>query len=137
MSMLKFFKRLVKDHICSTFPSSLHPLQFTYQPKRSTRDAIAQVLHTTLSHLDREGNYVRFLLISYSSAFNTIVPEKLSVLLMHHRNPTGSPPPVWSGSDHWLPPLGNLTLSAINGNLLTCPLILNTKSQVLAPLREI
>ena len=50
--VMKCFERLVKDNICSVLPSSMDPLQFAYRPNRSTDDAISQVLHTTLSHLD-------------------------------------------------------------------------------------
>ncbi len=57
-------------------------LQFAYRPNRSTDDAISQVLHSSLTHIDRKnGNYVRLLFIDYSSAFNTIVPTKLAVKL--------------------------------------------------------
>ncbi len=42
-------------------------------------DAIAHILHTALSHLDKTGSYVRFLFIDYSSAFNTIVPSRLII----------------------------------------------------------
>ncbi len=60
----------------------MNPLQFAYRPNRSTDDAISQVLHSSLSHIDRNnGNYVRLLFIDYSSAFNTIVPTKLAVKL--------------------------------------------------------
>ena len=38
------FERLVKDHITSTLPVTLDPLQFAYHPKRSTDDAIAITL---------------------------------------------------------------------------------------------
>lgn len=42
------------------------------------RVSIYQVLHTTLSHRDvKNRNYVRLLLIDYSSAYNTIVPHRL------------------------------------------------------------
>ncbi len=45
-------------------------------------DAISQVLHSSLTHIDStNGNYVRLLFIDYSSAFNTIVPTKLAVKL--------------------------------------------------------
>ncbi len=45
-------------------------------------DAISQVLHSSLTHIDsKNGNYVRLLFIDYSSAFNTIVPSKLAVKL--------------------------------------------------------
>ncbi len=60
----------------------MDPFQFAYRPNRSTDDAISQVLHSSLSHIDsKKGNYVRLLFIDYSSAFNTIVPTKLAVKL--------------------------------------------------------
>ncbi len=69
-------------HICSSIPATLDPLQFVYRPNRSTDDAISQVLHSSLTHIDStNGNYVRLLFIDYSSAFNTIVPTKLAVKL--------------------------------------------------------
>ncbi len=73
--VMKVFERLVKNHICSSIPVTLDPLQFAYHPNRSTYDAISQVLHSSLTHIDsKHGNYVRLLFIDYSSAFNTIVP---------------------------------------------------------------
>ncbi len=54
------------------------PLQFAYRPNRSTDDAISQVLHSSLTSHSKNGNYVMLLFIDYSSAFNTIVPTKLS-----------------------------------------------------------
>ncbi len=79
---MKVFERLLKNHICSSIPVTLDPLQFAYRPNRSTDDAISQVLHSSLTHIDsKNGNYVRLLFIDYSSAFNTIVPIKLAVKL--------------------------------------------------------
>uniref|UniRef100_A0A0E9W739 Uncharacterized protein n=1 Tax=Anguilla anguilla TaxID=7936 RepID=A0A0E9W739_ANGAN len=79
---MKCFERLVKDYICSSLPSTLDPLQFAYSPNRSTDDAVCQVLHATLSHLDnRGGGYVRLPFIDFSSAFNTIVPSRLAAKL--------------------------------------------------------
>ncbi len=50
--------------------------------RRLVRYAGAQVLHSSLTHIDcKNGNYVRLLFIDYSSAFNTIVPIKLAVKL--------------------------------------------------------
>ena len=72
---------MVKDHISSTLPDTLDPLQFASRPNRSTDDAITIALHTTLSHLDKRNTYVRMLFIAYSSAFNTIVPFKLDTKL--------------------------------------------------------
>ncbi len=81
-TVMKVFERLLKKHICSSIPVILDPLQFAYRPNRSTDDAISQVLHSSLSHIDsKNGNYVRLLFIDYSSAFNTIVPTKLAVKL--------------------------------------------------------
>ncbi len=59
--------------------SALDPLQFAYRPNRSTDDAISHILHSSLTHIDSSnGNYARLLFIDYSSAFNTIVPIKLT-----------------------------------------------------------
>ncbi len=79
---MKVFERLVKNHICSSIPATLDPLQFAYRPNRSTDDAIFQVLHSSLTHIDsNDGNYVSLLFIDYSSAFNTIVLIKLAFKL--------------------------------------------------------
>ncbi len=79
-TVMKVFERLLKKHICSSIPATLDPLQFAYRPNRSTDDAISQILHSSLTHIDsKNGNYVRLLFIDYSSAFNTIVPTKLAV----------------------------------------------------------
>ncbi len=81
-TVMKVFERILKNHICSSIPATLDPLQFAYRPNRSTDDAISQVLHSSLTHIDsKNGNYVRLLFINYSSAFNTIVPIKLAVKL--------------------------------------------------------
>ncbi len=77
--VMKVFERLVKSHISSSIPVTLYPLQFAYRPKRSTDDAISHILHSSLTHIDSSnGNYARLLFIDYSSAFNTIVPIKLT-----------------------------------------------------------
>ncbi len=59
-TVMKVFERLLKKHICSSIPATLDPLQFAYRPNRSTDDAISQVLHSSLTHIDsKNGNYVR------------------------------------------------------------------------------
>ena len=78
---MKCFERPVNDHITSTLPDTLDPLQFVYRPNRSTDDAIAITLHNALSHLDKRNTYVRMLFIDYSSTFNTIVPSKVIIKL--------------------------------------------------------
>ena len=55
---------------------SAHCTHYSLPLNRSTEDTIAHILHTTLSHLDKKGNYVRLLFIDYSSAFNAINPSK-------------------------------------------------------------
>ncbi len=82
LTVMKVFERLLKRYICFFIPATLDPLQFAYRPNRSTDDAISQVLHSSLTHIDsKNGNYVKLLFIDYSSAFNTIVPTKLAVKL--------------------------------------------------------
>ena len=67
--IMKCFEKLVKDHITSTLPATLDPLQFAYCP--TGPQTIAITLHTALSHLDKINSYVGMLFIDYSSAFNT------------------------------------------------------------------
>ncbi len=54
--VMKVFERLVKNHICSSIPVTLDPLQFAQnRPNRSTDDdAISHVLHSSLTHIDRK-----------------------------------------------------------------------------------
>ena len=61
--IMKCIERLVKDHITSTLPDTLDPLQFAYRPNRSTDDAIATTttLHTALTQLDKWNTYVRMM----------------------------------------------------------------------------
>ncbi|KAK1792070.1 hypothetical protein P4O66_001851 [Electrophorus voltai] len=80
--MMKCFEKLVRDFITSSLPASMDPLQFAYRHNHSTDDAIAHLLHTTLTHLDKgRGNYVKMLFVDYSSAFNTITPSLLTTKL--------------------------------------------------------
>uniref|UniRef100_A0A3B3IGF0 Reverse transcriptase domain-containing protein n=1 Tax=Oryzias latipes TaxID=8090 RepID=A0A3B3IGF0_ORYLA len=75
---MKCFERVMLTHIQSSIPDTLDPLQYAYRPNRSTSDAIAAALHTSLSHLENKDSYIRMLFIDYSSAFNTVVPHKLT-----------------------------------------------------------
>ncbi|KAF7699163.1 hypothetical protein HF521_003905 [Silurus meridionalis] len=77
--VMKCFERLVRDFITASLPDPLDPLQFAYCQNRSTEDAIAHLLHTTISHqYQRNGNYTKMLFADYSSAFNTIIPSTLT-----------------------------------------------------------
>ncbi|KAK1788983.1 hypothetical protein P4O66_015878, partial [Electrophorus voltai] len=50
--VMKCFEKLVRD-FTSSLPASMDPLQFAYRHNRSTGNAIAHLLHTTLTHLDK------------------------------------------------------------------------------------
>ncbi len=93
---VKCFERLVTGHMKSCLPTSLDPLQFAYHPNRSTGDAISSALHLALSHLDN--TYVSMLFIDFSSAFNTIISQKLIWKITHWEHhlcshPTQTPTP--------------------------------------------
>ena len=74
---MKCFEKLVRAHITSILPPDLDPYQFAYRANRSTEDAIATALHSTLNHLEQKGTYARLLFVDYSSAFNTVIPDRL------------------------------------------------------------
>ena len=76
--IMKCFERVVLAHIQSSIPDSLDPLQYAYRPNRSTSDAITAVIHHSLSHLENKDSYIRMLFVDYSSAFNTVIPHKLT-----------------------------------------------------------
>ncbi|KAI4885966.1 hypothetical protein NFI96_009926 [Prochilodus magdalenae] len=80
-SSRKCFERVVLSHIQSSIPNTTDPLQYAYGSNRSTSDAIAAALHVSLSHLENKDSYVRILFIDYSSAFNTVVPHRLTYKL--------------------------------------------------------
>ncbi|KAK1788609.1 hypothetical protein P4O66_002686 [Electrophorus voltai] len=78
--MMKCFEKLVRDFITSSLPASMDPLQFAYHHNRSTDNA--HLLETTQTHLDKgRGNSVKMLFVDYSSAFNTIIPSRLTTKL--------------------------------------------------------
>ena len=87
--VMKCFERLIKPHITSSLPASLDPHQYAYRSNRSTEDAISTTLHTVLTHLEQRDNYARILYVDFSSAFNTILPQRLmDKLLLLGLNPT-------------------------------------------------
>ncbi len=75
--IMKCFEKLVRTYIVSTLPPSFDPYQFACRANRSTEDAIATALHLALCHLDQRGSYARLLFVDFSSAFNTILPDRL------------------------------------------------------------
>lgn len=75
--IMKCFEKLVRGYIISCLPPSLDPHQFAYRANRSTEDAIATALH-----LEKQGSYARLLFVDFSSAFNTILPDRLVTKLV-------------------------------------------------------
>lgn len=72
----KCFERLILFHIKAALPADLDQHQFAYRANRLTEDAVITALHTALSHLHKDNTYVRMLLVDFSSAFNTVIPQK-------------------------------------------------------------
>uniref|UniRef100_A0A3B1IGX3 Reverse transcriptase domain-containing protein n=1 Tax=Astyanax mexicanus TaxID=7994 RepID=A0A3B1IGX3_ASTMX len=75
---MKCFERVVLAHIQHSIPDTLDSLQYAYRHNRSTSDAISAALHYSLSHLETKDSYIRMLFVDYSSAFNTVIPHKLT-----------------------------------------------------------
>lgn len=74
--VMKCFERLVLAHIKGSIDATLDPHQYAYRKNRSTDNAISSVVHTAVTHLENRNAYVRVLFL-VSSAFNTIIPQKL------------------------------------------------------------
>ncbi|KAI3373950.1 hypothetical protein L3Q82_022512, partial [Scortum barcoo] len=81
--IMKCFERIVLKHIKDIIPAGLDQYQFAYRENRSTEDAVSIALHTALTHLQLPNTYVRMLFVDFSSAFNTVIPDKL-ILKLHN-----------------------------------------------------
>ncbi len=86
--VMKSFQRLVWAYLMASTGPKQDPLQFAYRANRSVDDAVNMGLHFILQHLDRPGTYVRILLVDFSSAFNTIIPDTLQNNLTQLSVPT-------------------------------------------------
>ncbi|KAL0163409.1 hypothetical protein M9458_042805, partial [Cirrhinus mrigala] len=75
--VMKSFEKLVLAYLKNITGPLLDPLQFAYRANRSVDDTVNMGLHFILQHLDKTGNYVRILLVDFSSAFNAIIPTLL------------------------------------------------------------
>ncbi|KAK3535395.1 hypothetical protein QTP70_012060 [Hemibagrus guttatus] len=75
---MKCLERIVMSHIKRNIPTTLDQFQFAYRQNRSTEDGVNTAIHTALTHLEGKDTYVRMLFIDYSSAFNTVIPHRLS-----------------------------------------------------------
>ena len=74
---MKCFENIVLNFIESFLPKGFDTFQFAYKKNRSVEDALAINYHEVLNHLETKNTYARILFIDYSSAFNTIIPQKL------------------------------------------------------------
>lgn len=74
---MKYFEKLVMRHLRQMINMAEDPLQYAYRWNWSTPDTISAVTHQALCHLENKNSYVRLLFVDFSSAFNTIIPQKL------------------------------------------------------------
>lgn len=65
--------------LSQSIQDKLDPHEFAYKRERSTKDAVATLMHLVSKHLDtpKINSYARVLFIDFSSAFNTIKPDIL------------------------------------------------------------
>ena len=75
--VMKCFETIVSKFIRTLLPPDFDKFQFAYRANRSVDDAITINTHEILKHLETRKSYARILFIDFSSAFNTIIPQKL------------------------------------------------------------
>ena len=85
--IMKSFEFLFRLHINSLLPPGFDNYQFAYKKNRSVDDAISITVHEILQHLEKPKSYVRVLFLDFSSAFNTIIPQKLYLKLLELKFP--------------------------------------------------
>ncbi|KAK3509817.1 hypothetical protein QTP70_012156 [Hemibagrus guttatus] len=86
---------------------------------RSTEDAISTALHLALTHLDPNNTYILMLFIDFSSAFDTVVPSKLTAKL--------SDLGICTSLCSWIMDFLTNSLQSVSlGNHISSTLILNT-----------
>jgi hypothetical protein len=75
-TLVKILERIILQHLTTTLEPDNS--QFAYKSNRGVGDAILCVTDLLMGHIDKKaGNYCRRLFIDFSSAFNTLVPNKL------------------------------------------------------------
>ena len=71
-------KRFWETHPLSYHSADLDQHQFACRANRLTEDTVNTTPHTALTHLDQSMHmYVRVLFVDFSSAFNTVILQKL------------------------------------------------------------
>ena len=76
-AIMKICEKIVLNRLKLYTRRYLDPLQFAYQSRRNTEDAILFMLNNVYKHIDKPGNTVRIMFYDFSSAFNTIQPHLL------------------------------------------------------------
>ena len=84
--IMKSFENIILNYIGSILSPDFDTFQFAYKKKRSIDDALTINCHEILKHLESKNSYARILFIDYSSAFNTIIPQKLYEKLVFKLN---------------------------------------------------
>ena len=82
--VMKVFERLVLQFLRNATESLTDPMQFAYKANRSVDDAVSMTLHKILQHLETSKSYARILFLDFSSAFNTIIPQRLYDKLLNN-----------------------------------------------------
>ena len=79
-ALVKVMERFILNHLRDT--TECDDSQFAYRAHRGTSDAILCLTDTLITHMERKcGNYTRCLFVDFSSAFNTLVPDKLVAII--------------------------------------------------------
>lgn len=65
-------ERVLSRHIWNKVVNDMDPLQFAYRGKRGTDDVVMTLCDFAAEHMQQTTNYVRILLIDFTSAFNLI-----------------------------------------------------------------
>lgn len=81
--IMKCFERIFLRHIKNSLPADPDRHQFAFKGNRSTQEAVYIALHIALTNLGHPDNYFRMLFVDFSSAFNTIISNKLIMKLLH------------------------------------------------------
>ncbi|KAI3372221.1 hypothetical protein L3Q82_022659 [Scortum barcoo] len=83
--IMKCFEMIDLKHIKDIIPAGLDQYQFAcIQGEQVDRGcSLSIALHTALTHLQLPNTYVRMLFVDFSSAFNTVIPDKL-ILKLHN-----------------------------------------------------
>ncbi len=85
-------ERVLTRYIWNNAVKDLDPLQFAYRGKRGSDDAVITLCDLVAEHIQTTTNYVRILLIDFSSAFNSI---RIDILLQRLINLGVNGDPIW------------------------------------------